>query len=116
MERLGTLQSTAAALKELADNSQELNKVFKTETRELITDIGSQLDAFGQFDDQQQRIEDDKRRAERVAKLERVRRIEQVYFDEQVVCLLLPRLLMDCVAYTIFSDANSALPSPRGRE
>lgn len=32
-----------------------------------------------------QRIEDDKRRSERLAKLDKIRRIEQVRFDEQVV-------------------------------
>lgn len=36
---------------------------------------------------QAQRIEDDKRRAEKLAKLDHVRNIEQVKFDEQVVCL-----------------------------
>lgn len=58
LEKLGMLQSTIAAFKELADNSQELNEVFKTESREVAAEVESQLDAFGQFDDQQQRIED----------------------------------------------------------
>ncbi|RYO97903.1 hypothetical protein DL765_011028 [Monosporascus sp. GIB2] len=57
LERLGMLQSTIMAFKELADDSQELNKVFKAEYGEIAADIGSQLDGFGQFDDQQQRIE-----------------------------------------------------------
>ncbi len=35
---------------------------------------------------QQQWVEDDKRRAEKLAKLTSVRKIEQVKFDEQVVC------------------------------
>lgn len=58
LEKLGMLQSTIISLKELADNSQDLNEVFKAESRGLTADIGSQLDAFGQFDDQQQCIED----------------------------------------------------------
>ncbi|RYP90574.1 hypothetical protein DL770_003336 [Monosporascus sp. CRB-9-2] len=57
LEKLGMLQSTVMAFKELADDSQELNEVFKDEYREVAADIGSQLDGFGQFDDQQQRIE-----------------------------------------------------------
>ncbi|KAK7755277.1 hypothetical protein SLS62_002782 [Diatrype stigma] len=58
LEKLGMLQSTIISLKELADNSQDLNEVFKAESREVTADIGSQLDAFGQFDDQQKLIED----------------------------------------------------------
>ncbi len=58
LKKFGMLQSTIASFKELAENSQELNKNFKTESQEIATDIGSQLDALGQFDDQQQRIED----------------------------------------------------------
>lgn len=58
LEKLGMLQGTIAAFKELADNSQELNDAFKIEFRKVTADVGSQLDAFGQFDDHQQRIED----------------------------------------------------------
>ncbi|RYP74603.1 hypothetical protein DL771_002869 [Monosporascus sp. 5C6A] len=57
LEKLGMLQSTITAFKELADDSQELSEVFKAEYREVAADIESQLDGFGQFDDQQQRIE-----------------------------------------------------------
>lgn len=57
LERLSALQSTIAALKELAQLSQQLNDTFSTETQELVTDISSQFDAFGQFEDQQKRIE-----------------------------------------------------------
>ncbi|GAB1310320.1 hypothetical protein MFIFM68171_00530 [Madurella fahalii] len=57
LERLSALQGTIAALQELAGLSQQLNNNFSTETEELVTDITSQLDAFGQFEDQQKRIE-----------------------------------------------------------
>ncbi|KAM7224318.1 hypothetical protein V8F06_000099 [Rhypophila decipiens] len=57
LERLGTLQSTIIALKELAGLSQDMNKTFTTEASELVQETSSQLDAFGQFEDQQKRIE-----------------------------------------------------------
>ncbi|KAK4154718.1 hypothetical protein C8A00DRAFT_14162 [Chaetomidium leptoderma] len=55
--KLSALQGTVAALKELAELSGQLNDSFNTEADELATDISAQLDAFGQFEDQQQRIE-----------------------------------------------------------
>ena len=57
LKKLGTLQSTIASLKELADDSQQLHASFKAESDEVAKDIGSQLDTFGQFDEQQERIE-----------------------------------------------------------
>lgn len=57
LEKLGTLQSTVAALKELAGLSNQMNHTFTTEAEELAADVGSQLDAFGQFDEQQKRVE-----------------------------------------------------------
>lgn len=58
-----------------------------------------------------QKIEDDKRRAERLAKLDGIRKIEQVRFDEQVVSYpreaevdLYVRLFADSLA----ADANSS--------
>ncbi|KAK4178672.1 hypothetical protein QBC36DRAFT_324333 [Triangularia setosa] len=56
-EKLGTLQSTIAALKELAELSNQLNNSFSAEAEELVADVTSQLDALGNFEDQQQRIE-----------------------------------------------------------
>jgi hypothetical protein len=56
-EKLGTLQSTILALKELVGLSDQMNHVFNADAKELATDISSQLDAFGQFEDQQRRIE-----------------------------------------------------------
>ncbi|KAK5663482.1 hypothetical protein OQA88_3912 [Cercophora sp. LCS_1] len=57
LEKLGTLQSTIIALKELSGKSYQMNRTFSTEAEELVTDVSSQLDAFGQFEDQQQRVE-----------------------------------------------------------
>ncbi|KAK3329418.1 hypothetical protein B0H66DRAFT_23769 [Apodospora peruviana] len=57
LERLGALQSTIVALKELAGLSCDMNDTFTTKASELASDIGQQLDTFGQFEDQQQRIE-----------------------------------------------------------
>jgi hypothetical protein len=57
LEKLSMLQSTIISIKELAGMSQETRETFKTESRSLITEIESQLDALGQFDEQQQRIE-----------------------------------------------------------
>ncbi|KAK0658933.1 hypothetical protein QBC41DRAFT_237661 [Cercophora samala] len=56
-EKLGTLQNTIAALKELAELSNQLNHSFSAEAEELVADVTSQLDALGNFEDQQQRIE-----------------------------------------------------------
>jgi hypothetical protein len=55
--KLGALQATIAALKELAEHSRQLNSSFSTESDELATDVNAQLDAFGQFEDQEERIE-----------------------------------------------------------
>ncbi|KAK4111967.1 hypothetical protein N656DRAFT_780106 [Canariomyces notabilis] len=56
-EKLNALQGTITALKELAESSQKLNETFSAETEALVADINSQLDAFGQFEDQQRRIQ-----------------------------------------------------------
>ncbi|KAK0734840.1 hypothetical protein B0T26DRAFT_608343, partial [Lasiosphaeria miniovina] len=57
LEKLGTLQGTIAALKELAELSRQMNSSFSSEAEELVADVSSQLDGLGQFDDQQERIE-----------------------------------------------------------
>ena len=57
LEKLSVLQSTVVALKELADVSQEMTKGFKKEAQELVTDTENQLETFGQFNNQEQRIE-----------------------------------------------------------
>lgn len=57
LEKLSALQGTVAALKELAEGSERLSSTFSNEADELVTDTSSQLDEFGQFEDQQKRIE-----------------------------------------------------------
>lgn len=57
LEKIGTLQSTIVALRELAGLSHDLSRSFSHESAELITDISSQLEAFGGFEAQQSRLE-----------------------------------------------------------
>lgn len=57
LEKMGVLESTIIALKELASMAQETDATFKKESEVLFNDISSQLDSFGQFDGQQARIE-----------------------------------------------------------
>ncbi|KAK0631827.1 hypothetical protein B0T14DRAFT_502533 [Immersiella caudata] len=56
-EKLAVLKSTIVALKELAGLSHQMNTAFALDAEELVADINSQLDGFGQFEDQQARIE-----------------------------------------------------------
>ncbi|KAK3943738.1 hypothetical protein QBC46DRAFT_376989 [Diplogelasinospora grovesii] len=57
LEKLGMLHSTLVALKEIAGLSVEMNDNFSREVQEMEVEVTSQLDAFGQFEDQQHRIE-----------------------------------------------------------
>ena len=57
LEKLGSLQSTLAELKDVAVASQDITSHFTTDADKLVTDVSSQLDAFGQFEDHQKRIE-----------------------------------------------------------
>lgn len=57
LEKLGALQGTVMAMKELAAMSQELNASFDDDAEELVKDVESQLDAFGNFDEQEKRIQ-----------------------------------------------------------
>lgn len=57
LEKLCVLQSTILALKEVAVASQDMTSQFTTEADELVSDVSSQLDTFGQFEDHQKRIE-----------------------------------------------------------
>ncbi|KAK3501269.1 hypothetical protein B0T13DRAFT_511278 [Neurospora crassa] len=57
LEKLCVLQNTILALKEVAVASQDMTSHFTTEANELVTDVSLQLDAFGQFEDHQKRIE-----------------------------------------------------------
>ncbi|KAI1382129.1 hypothetical protein F4677DRAFT_400974 [Hypoxylon crocopeplum] len=58
LEKLSMLQSTIVALRELAGMSQELDESIKAESQGLVAELEQQVDSFGQFDDQQQRIEE----------------------------------------------------------
>ncbi|KAH8885229.1 hypothetical protein GQ53DRAFT_599018, partial [Thozetella sp. PMI_491] len=57
LEKVGTLQGTLVALRELAGLSHELNGSFSREAGELASDVAGQLDGFGEFGDQQARVE-----------------------------------------------------------
>ncbi|KAL2262043.1 hypothetical protein VTK26DRAFT_2637 [Humicola hyalothermophila] len=57
LAKLNSIQNTLSALKELAQASRQLNNSFNADAEELVTEINAQLDAFGQFEDQQKRIE-----------------------------------------------------------
>ncbi|KXJ95308.1 hypothetical protein Micbo1qcDRAFT_157186 [Microdochium bolleyi] len=56
LERLGTLQQTVVALKELASMSNELAYNFKHDAGELINEIETQVTPFGELDEHQERI------------------------------------------------------------
>ncbi|KAK4451735.1 hypothetical protein QBC34DRAFT_52279 [Podospora aff. communis PSN243] len=56
-EKLAMLKTTIVALKELAGLSNQMNTTFAADAEDLVADITSQLDGFGQFEDQQARIE-----------------------------------------------------------
>ncbi|KAK4230593.1 hypothetical protein QBC38DRAFT_515888 [Podospora fimiseda] len=56
LEKLGTLQNTVSALKELAELSGQINNTFSTDADGLFDDFSSQLDSLGHFEDQQERI------------------------------------------------------------
>ncbi|KAK0657223.1 hypothetical protein B0T16DRAFT_55403 [Cercophora newfieldiana] len=56
-EKLAMLKSTIIALKELAGLSSQMNSTFAVDAEDLVADVNSQLDGFGQFEDQQARIE-----------------------------------------------------------
>ncbi|KAL2271099.1 hypothetical protein VTJ83DRAFT_470 [Remersonia thermophila] len=57
LDKLSSLQSTIAALQDLAQRSQQLTAAFQAEASELDADVRAQLDAFGDLADQQRRIE-----------------------------------------------------------
>lgn len=51
------LQSTIIGIKELASMSQGTKEAFQADSRSLANEARSQLDALGQFDEQQKRVE-----------------------------------------------------------
>ncbi|KAJ4249424.1 hypothetical protein NW762_012278 [Fusarium torreyae] len=57
LEKMGTLQSTVSALKELAEESQSIHRNFEKDACEIENDITSQIAAMGQFKEHQENIE-----------------------------------------------------------
>ena len=53
---MSVLQNTIIAMKELAVMAQTTNDTFNKESQALVSDIQGQLDAVGQFDDQEFKI------------------------------------------------------------
>ncbi|KAI0553740.1 hypothetical protein F4679DRAFT_530388 [Xylaria curta] len=58
LQRLGSLNSTIVAMKELAAMSQGINERFTSESRALVGEIESQLSIYDQSADQKKRIQD----------------------------------------------------------
>ncbi|KAJ1331543.1 hypothetical protein MN608_05002 [Microdochium nivale] len=56
LERLGTLQQTVVALKELAGLTNELSHSFRRDARELVDEIETQVAPFDNLDEHQERI------------------------------------------------------------
>ncbi|KAI7775274.1 hypothetical protein LA080_007074 [Diaporthe eres] len=57
LEKLSSLQNTVTALKELAAASASMNEGFTAESESVLAEAQAQLDAFGQFDEQQARVQ-----------------------------------------------------------
>lgn len=57
LEKLTTLQNTIVALKNLAQASTTTNDGFIAESQAVITDAQAQLDGFGDFTEQQRRVQ-----------------------------------------------------------
>lgn len=57
LEKLASLQNTVMALKELASASASMNEGFTAESESVLAEAQAQLDAFGQFDEQQARVQ-----------------------------------------------------------
>lgn len=57
LEKMSSLQNTIAMLKDLAESSRDTHTTFEKNAGSLESDITRQLHAFGQFDDQQTKIE-----------------------------------------------------------
>ncbi|ETS86424.1 hypothetical protein PFICI_00252 [Pestalotiopsis fici W106-1] len=57
LEKLSTLHSTVASIKELAVMSRETASNFEIKSKALVAETSSQLDSLGQFNEQQDHIE-----------------------------------------------------------
>lgn len=64
LEKLSTLHSTIASLKELATLTRQLNDDFIQESTEVVKDIETQLDGFEDFHPQERKIENLEHRIE----------------------------------------------------
>ncbi|POS80879.1 hypothetical protein DHEL01_v200746 [Diaporthe helianthi] len=57
LEKLSSLQNTVVALKELASASASTNEGFTADLESVLAEAQAQLDALGQFDEQQARVQ-----------------------------------------------------------
>ncbi|KAF4971113.1 hypothetical protein FZEAL_9920 [Fusarium zealandicum] len=57
LEKMSALQTTVAALKELAEESQSIHNSFEKDSREIENDITMQIASMGQFKEHQENIE-----------------------------------------------------------
>lgn len=57
LEKLTTLQNTIVALKDLAQASTLTNDGFIAESQAVVTEAQAQLDSFGDFSEQQERVQ-----------------------------------------------------------
>lgn len=64
LEKLSMLQNTISSLKELADLARNLDAEFESEAEVVRSDISAQLDSFSDFQEQESRIADLKKRVE----------------------------------------------------
>lgn len=57
LEKLGVLQRTIEALKELAGMSQETSMQFERESDDIVRETTGQISSFGEFEEQERRIQ-----------------------------------------------------------
>ncbi|KAK7745470.1 hypothetical protein SLS53_002968 [Cytospora paraplurivora] len=57
LEKLASLQNTIVSLKKLASASASTNDSFVAESRSFLSEAQAQLDAFGQFDEQEKHVQ-----------------------------------------------------------
>ncbi|KAF2100135.1 hypothetical protein NA57DRAFT_37635, partial [Rhizodiscina lignyota] len=58
LEKVTTLRSTISSLQELSTLTRELHKDFVDESNELQEDIEGQIEAFGNFEQQKEKVDD----------------------------------------------------------
>ncbi|KUI66024.1 hypothetical protein VM1G_01581 [Cytospora mali] len=57
LEKLSSLRKTIVALKDLAAASASTSDGFMTDSQSVLSEAQAQLDAFGQFDEQEKRVQ-----------------------------------------------------------